>query len=77
MSKSVKELDTTGLKCPIPVLKARKAMRDLTPDTLLRVLATDPSASQDFADFCEVAGHQLLESTETAGIYTFLIAKVE
>lgn len=77
MSDPIEELDTQGLKCPIPVLKARKVMKGMEPGARLRVLATDPSAVQDFADFCEVAGHHLLESEEASGVYTFLIAKAD
>lgn len=68
-------LDTKGMKCPLPVLKARKAMQALEPGALLRVEATDPGAVKDFAHFCEVAGHTLVESTETDGVYIFLIRK--
>ena len=68
-------LDTKGLKCPIPVLKARKAMKSIDSGETLRVVATDPSAVEDFAAFCEVGGHTLLESSEDAGIYTFVIQK--
>lgn len=68
-------LDTKGLKCPIPVLKARKAIKFIDSGETLRVVATDPSAVEDFAAFCEVAGHKLLESSEDAGIYTFVIQK--
>ena len=63
------------MKCPIPVLKARKAMKSINSGETLRVLATDPSAIEDFAAFCEVAGHNLLESSEGAGVYTFVIQK--
>jgi tRNA 2-thiouridine synthesizing protein A len=77
MSEQTQELDTTGLKCPIPVLKARKAMKSLAAGSTLRVLATDPSAVQDFADFCEVAGHQLLESKADDGVFSFLIEKAD
>ena len=54
-------LDAKGLKCPLPVLRARKAMRDVPVGGLLRVLATDPQADQDFRHFCKVTGHDMVE----------------
>ncbi|WP_119462468.1 sulfurtransferase TusA family protein [Rhodospirillaceae bacterium SYSU D60014] len=68
-------LNTKGLKCPLPVLRARKAMKEVPPGGLLQVLATDPGAVKDFAHFCEAAGHELRESTEADGVFTFLIKK--
>lgn len=70
------ELDAKGLKCPLPVLKARKAMKGLEAGQILRVLATDPSALQDFPAFCETTGHELLQSGEAGeGLYLFLLRK--
>lgn len=57
------ELDTRGLNCPLPVLKAQKALRALAAGDRLRVLATDPKAPADFAQFCEAGGHALVEET--------------
>ena len=57
-------LDTSGLKCPLPVLKARKALSALPAGTVLRVIATDPGAVEDFKHFCEAAGHRLLDQSE-------------
>ncbi len=68
-------LDTKGLKCPLPVLKARKAMREVAPGDVLRVLATDPGAVKDFEHFCKTTGHQLLASREEAGVLVFDIRK--
>ena len=59
-------LDARGLNCPLPVLRARKAMQRLAPGALLRVLATDPGTVKDFQAFCAATGHELVES-ETAG----------
>ena len=53
-------LDTTGLKCPLPVLKARKAMKGLKSGEVLTIIATDPAARQDFQSFCTTTGDQLL-----------------
>jgi len=71
----VQELDTSGLKCPLPVLKAKKALRGLLSGDQLRVTSTDPSSVGDFADYCDNAGHTLLESDAGDGRYVFLIEK--
>lgn len=69
-------LDTRGLNCPLPLLKARKTLNDLPAGALLRVLASDPVTLRDFPAFCRETGHQLLESIKTeAGVYRFLIEK--
>jgi tRNA 2-thiouridine synthesizing protein A len=69
-------LDTKGLKCPLPVLKARKALRDVPPGGLLRVLATDPGAVKDFEHFCRTTGSELVEQGEEEdGVLVFLIRK--
>jgi tRNA 2-thiouridine synthesizing protein A len=70
-------LDAKGLKCPLPVLKARKAMRELPVGGVLRVLATDPGAAKDFEHFCKTTGHRLLAAREERGVLVFEIAKVE
>ena len=59
-------LDAKGLLCPLPVLKARKA---------LKVLATDPGAVKDFVAFCQTTGHELVESTEDSAVFRFVIRK--
>ena len=68
-------LDTKGLKCPLPVLKARKAMRDLPEGATLRVLATDPGAAKDFEHFCKTTGHELVSASEEDGVLAFVIRK--
>ncbi len=69
-------LDAQGLKCPLPVLKARKALKAVAPGGLLRVLATDPGAAKDFIHFCDATGCELVESAEAAdGVLSFLIRK--
>ena len=68
-------LDTRGLSCPIPVLRARKAMQKLTPGALIRVLATDPGAVKDMQAFCRASGHELLESRSQEGEFHFLLRK--
>jgi tRNA 2-thiouridine synthesizing protein A len=68
-------LDARGLQCPLPVLRARKAMQRLTTGALLRVLATDPGTVKDFRAFCRAAGHELLQSETEGGEFRFLIRK--
>ncbi len=51
------KLDLRGLRCPLPVLKARKALKAMAPGTRVTILVTDPSALADFQDFCHVTGH--------------------
>ncbi|MDX2263853.1 MAG: sulfurtransferase TusA family protein [Hyphomicrobiales bacterium] len=70
-------LDLRGLRCPLPVLKAAKAVKLAAPGALVEVLADDPLAPADFADFCAAKGHQLVASDETApGVFRFLIRRV-
>ena len=55
-----KEIDTRGLNCPVPILKAKKALADLTSGQVLKVLATDPGSLRDFQAFARQTGHALL-----------------
>jgi tRNA 2-thiouridine synthesizing protein A len=68
-------LDTKGLRCPLPVLRARKALKALTAGDVLEVHATDPGSVKDFKSFCETTGDTLLASTETDGGFIFQIRK--
>jgi tRNA 2-thiouridine synthesizing protein A len=68
-------LDCTGLICPLPVLRARKALTALASGDLLRVTATDPAAPRDFVAFCAATGHILVDSVAEGDVFTFLIRK--
>jgi tRNA 2-thiouridine synthesizing protein A len=68
-------LDARGLKCPLPVLRARKAIQALTPGGVLHVLATDPGSVRDFQAFCEATGHALVEQSEEGGAFSFRVRK--
>lgn len=68
-------LDLTGLLCPLPVLRANKAIRALTAGEEIEVLATDPAAPADFKAFCQTAGHELVSSTEDDGTFAFVVRK--
>ncbi len=68
-------LDVKGLKCPLPVLRANKALKGLPVGSVLEVQATDPGTVADFKTYCETAGHELVEWREEEGVYSFLIKK--
>lgn len=68
-------LDVRGLQCPLPVLRAKKAMRSLAVGETLAVLATDAAAPKDFANFCDSAGHVLVGSREENGVFTITVRK--
>ena len=68
-------LDAKGLNCPLPILKARKALKDVPAEGILEILATDPGSVADFEAFCRQTGNELLEHSEDGGVYRFLIKK--
>lgn len=68
-------LDARGLKCPLPVLRARKALRDVPAGGELAVQTTDPAAPRDFEAFCREAGHAFLGAVEADGATTITIRK--
>lgn len=76
MEPTGKLLDTKGLRCPLPVLRARKAMKALAPGEVIEIHATDPSSVQDFKSYCETTGHELLDTREAQGVFVFKIRKV-
>ena len=71
------ELDTSGLNCPLPILKAKKALAGLQDGQVLRVIATDPESVRDFEVFSQQMGHPLLEAHEEEGRFHFLLRKRE
>lgn len=70
-----KVLDATGLACPMPVVRARKVMKEMETGEVLEIQATDKGSVADLAAWSKSGGHELLEHTEEAGIFTFLIKK--
>jgi tRNA 2-thiouridine synthesizing protein A len=68
-------LDLRGLKCPLPILYARKAIRDLAPGALIEAFVTDPLAPEDFASMCETSGDALIECVEVDGVFRILIRR--
>lgn len=68
-------LDAKGLNCPLPILKAKKALKDVPAGGTLEILATDPGAVADFQAFARQTGNELLEHSEEGGVYRFLLRK--
>ena len=75
MRESHRELDVTGLSCPMPLLKAKLALNELAPLQILKVVATDPASEKDFYLFVERSDHQILEFQSHEGVYTFWIQR--
>lgn len=68
--------DFTGLKCPLPVLKARRALKSIDIGKTITVIADDPAALIDFKHFCETAGHRIENQSDQNGLFTFIIRKL-
>lgn len=66
-------LDAKGLNCPLPILKAKKALKDVPTGEVLQVLSTDPGSKADFEAFCRTTGNELVESKSEGGVFIFLI----
>ncbi len=71
------EIDTSGLNCPLPLLKAKKALSTMQAGQRLKVVATDPGAFIDIPVYCEISVHQLIESSELDDKLIFIIEKGE
>lgn len=70
-----KEFDATGLACPLPVVKTKKALGDMASGQVLRVIATDPGSVCDMVAFAEQTGHALLEQTSESSKFVFYLRK--
>jgi tRNA 2-thiouridine synthesizing protein A len=68
-------LDVKGLNCPLPILRARKALKDIAVGATLEVLATDPGAVKDFEAFCRTTGNELVESKLDGQVYSFVVRR--
>jgi tRNA 2-thiouridine synthesizing protein A len=75
MAQHDKELDASGLNCPLPILRAKKALNDMQPGQVLRIIATDPGSVKDFDAFAKQTGNELMESKEEGGKFYYLIKK--
>ena len=69
------ELDTSGLNCPLPLLKAKMELNKLPSGAVLKVIATDAGSQRDFRTFAKLAGHALLREEDEAGIYRYWLKK--
>ena len=70
-----KEIDTRGLNCPLPILRAKQALADVRPGQVLKIVATDPGSVKDFETFARQTGHALLSHAEANGEFTFFLKK--
>lgn len=68
-----KELDARGLSCPLPILRAKKALKEMTGGQVLYIQATDPGSARDFAAFSQQTGHELISSNEKDKEFEFYI----
>lgn len=70
-----KELDARNLNCPLPILRCKKGLSEISASQILKVTATDPGSVKDFQAFCKQTGHELLEQYDDEGVFTFYIKK--
>lgn len=75
MAEFDQELDACGLNCPLPILRAKKALSGMESDKVLHIIATDPGAVKDFEAFAKQTGNELLDSKEEDGKFYFHIKK--
>ena len=70
-----KDVDARGLKCPLPILKAKKALNDMQTGDILKVMATDPGSVRDFNAFARQTGNELLLHEEQNAEFTFFLRR--
>ena len=70
-----RELDVKGLNCPLPILRTKKALSEMSSGQVLRVLATDPGAVKDFHAFAKQTGNQLLSNLEADEVFEFFFRR--
>jgi tRNA 2-thiouridine synthesizing protein A len=70
-----KEIDTRGLNCPLPILKAKKALADMSSGDVLKVISTDPGSVRDFQAFARQTGNELVEQATNADEYIHLLRR--
>jgi TusA-related sulfurtransferase len=70
-----KEVDARGLMCPLPILRAKKALADMQSGQILKVLATDPGSQRDFAAFAKQTGNEIVETSSHDKVFTFLMKR--
>ena len=72
---TIKELDTRGLNCPLPILKTKKALADMVSGEVLRVVSTDPGSTRDFQAFARQTGNELVEQTNEGELFVHLLRR--
>jgi tRNA 2-thiouridine synthesizing protein A len=70
-----REVDARGLNCPLPILKAKKALADLTSGQVLKVVATDPGSLRDFEAFARQTGNAMVGQSEADRVWTFFLKR--
>ncbi len=75
MEQFAQEVDASGLNCPLPILRAKKALNGMEKGQKLRLVTTDKGSVRDFEAFTKQTGNPLLETSEEQGTYTFIIEK--
>ena len=70
-----KEIDTSGLNCPLPILKAKKALTDLQSGQTLKVIATDPGSWRDFEAFARQTGNELVSQEKTEANFVYILKR--
>jgi tRNA 2-thiouridine synthesizing protein A len=70
-----KTLDLKGLSCPMPIVKTAQAIKELSSGELIEALATDPGSVPDFSAWCHSTGNELIERSQSEGVYRFVIRK--
>lgn len=70
-----REVDARGLNCPLPILRTKKALNDMSSGEILKVLATDPGSVKDFEAFARQTGNALLEQRQDAGVFHFVLRR--
>ncbi|HEX2828001.1 MAG TPA: sulfurtransferase TusA family protein [Burkholderiales bacterium] len=75
MADTLTELDVKGYNCPIPLLRAKKALATMAPGDLLRIRTTDPGAEIDFRVFADASGNELVSLDEADGVLTLVMRK--
>jgi len=70
-----REVDARGLNCPLPILRTKKALNDMSSGQVVRIMATDPASVRDFEAFARQTGNQLVAQSEQDGAFVFLLRR--
>lgn len=75
MDTITRELDTRGLNCPLPILKAKKALAEMASGELLKVISTDPGSERDFQAFARQTGNELVQQAAADGAFVHVLKR--